>query len=250
MGDFKDYFSAQSRAYARFRPDYPKELIRYLLSQVQNTSRVWDCATGTGQVAQSLAPHFEQVVASDASAAQIQKAAPHPKIAYRVAPAENSGWEPHSFDLITVAQAIHWLDHARFYEEVKRVARPGALLAIWGYGFLRIGPEIDKILDELYFDILGSTYWPPERLHIDQGYSRIPFPFTRLPVPTFRMEKSWNLPQLIGYIHTWSAVQRFKDQNGYFPLDSLEESLRQAWGDPESLRRVHWPFFERMAFVA
>ncbi len=249
MEDFKDYFSKQSAAYALYRPDYPEELIDFILSQTKQKQVAWDCATGTGQVAQSLAARFGHVFASDASAAQIQKASRDPHISYRVATAENSGLDDHSVDLITVAQAIHWFDHTRFYEEVKRVARPGAFLAIWGYGLLRINKRVDPILDELYYQVLGQTYWPPERKHIDEAYAQLPFPFQRVKVPHFRLQKIWDLEELSGYIHTWSASQRYQEASQESPLKPIGQSLLSAWGDPKEKKIIHWPILERMAIL-
>lgn len=249
MSDFKDYFSTQAEDYARYRPDYPVELIQFILSQVPQRRQAWDCATGSGQVARFLSPYFTQVVATDASAAQIQKAFLDPKIKYSVSPAEDSGLPENSIDLITVAQAIHWFDHAKFYQEVARVARPGALLAIWGYGLLRVEKELDAILDELYYQILGNTYWPPERRHIDEAYAQIPFPFDRVEVPLFSMEKPWDLSELLGYIQTWSAVQQYIKRHEESPLSPFVERLQKAWGDPKKAKVIRWPILERMAIV-
>src|SRR4029077_8666035 len=76
--------------YAKFRPHYPDELFEHLASISARHELAWDCATGNGQAAVGLARHFEKVIATDASAQQIESAEPDKRISYRVAPAEAS----------------------------------------------------------------------------------------------------------------------------------------------------------------
>ena len=112
---FSDHFAAVAAAYADFRPRYPAALLAWLAEHAPARTLAWDCATGSGQAALDLAPHFARVIATDASAAQIATAPAHPGVEYRLAPAEASGLADASIDLITVAQALHWFDLERFY---------------------------------------------------------------------------------------------------------------------------------------
>ena len=73
---FKDHFSAHASAYTRYRPGYPEALFVYLASLSPVRDLAWDCATGNGQTAHGLAPHFAR---TDASDDQIAHAAPHPR---------------------------------------------------------------------------------------------------------------------------------------------------------------------------
>ena len=159
---FKDHFSDQASDYARFRPNYPHELFAYLGSLVLARECAWDCGTGSGQAAVALAEFFDRVVATDASEKQILSATKSSRVEYPIAPAENSGLSSHSLDLIAVAQALHWFDLDAFYMEAKRVLKPDGILAVWCYGLLEIGPEIDAIINRFYREIVGP-YWPPER---------------------------------------------------------------------------------------
>src|SRR5436190_20945613 len=119
----KDRFSGQAGSYAMFRPTYPAELYEFILRRVKGRQQVWDCATGNGQVARDLAPHFKEVHATDSSVNQIKNAVAQPNIFYSVAPAESTSFPDSSFDLITVGQALHWFNISKFYEEVNRVGR-------------------------------------------------------------------------------------------------------------------------------
>jgi ubiquinone/menaquinone biosynthesis C-methylase UbiE len=243
---FRDHFSSVARSYADFRPHYPAALFDYLKTLVSDESLVWDCAAGNGQATFDLAQRFQRVIATDASAEQIASASPHPRIEFRVAPAEQSGLPDASVGLITVAQALHWFDLDRFYAEAKRVLRPGGVLAAWAYGINQFeDAAINQIVSDFYANTVGS-YWPPERKLVEEGYRTIPFPFAEISSPAFRMETRWNLDQLIGYFGTWSATNRFIKGTGRNPLLALQEALSQVWRNPEMPRLITWPLSLRI----
>jgi SAM-dependent methyltransferase len=238
---FNDHFAPVATKYADFRPRYPKSLFAWLASLVPRHALAWDCASGSGQASIDLATHFERVVATDASQAQVDAAIAHARIEYRVAPAESSGLPNTSVDLITVAQALHWFNLASFYNEVRRVLRPGGVLAVWTYGVLTVeGAEVDSLVQCFYHDTVGP-YWPFERAHVEDGYRSLPFPFAEIAAPCFSMEASWTLFELLGYIRSWSATHRFSEAKGFDPVISLEKQLAPLWGAPELRRHMAWP---------
>jgi SAM-dependent methyltransferase len=240
----KDLFSSHSSDYKAFRPVYPQALYDFLLPLCARHHTAWDVGCGNGQVAEVLARHFQQVQATDISAAQIEQAAPNPSIHYRVAPAEASGLAPASIDMITVGQALHWFDHPRFFEEVRRVAAPGCLLAAWGYELLHIQPDVDRLVDHFY-RVTTGPYWEPERRHIETRYRLIEFPFVELEAPEFFIKVRWTRPTLIAYLNTWSAVKRYEKTHSKSPLDEFEKDLREIWRNDEA-KEVTFPVFMRV----
>jgi len=244
---FADHFSSQAGLYAEFRPEYPRALFEWLVTLCAERERCWDVATGNGQAAAALAKFFTAVYASDASAKQIAEAAPNPKIQYVVEAAEKTALPDHSVNLVTVAQAIHWFDHDRFFTEVKRVLKPGGVLAAWGYGLHLIESEIDGIVNHFYSAIVGE-YWPPERKHIENELKTIPFPFETIPAPALAIEDEYSLPQLIGYLESWSSTQRYIRARGENPVRQIETELKKAWGAPR-VRRIRWPLYFKVARV-
>ena len=242
MKNFQDHFSNHSEDYARYRPTYPVELFRFLAELCPENHVAWDCATGNGQAAVKLAPFFPKVIATDASAAQISNAEKHANVEYRTVPAEASGIASASIDLITVAQAIHWFDTGRFYTEVKRVLKPSGIFTMWCYKFFEATPEIVETTQRFYFEVV-YPYWPPERKILENLYRDVPFPFTRLETPAFYMAHHWNLNDLLGYVHTWSATQRFIKDNGTVPLQTLSEDLQAVWENPEEIKEFKWPIY-------
>jgi SAM-dependent methyltransferase len=241
---FKDHFSGHAGTYASFRPGYPPALFDFVSSLAPRRTLVWDCATGNGQAAVDLAGRFDRVIATDASAAQLEHATPHPKVEYRQAPAEASGLAAGSVDLVTVATAVHWFDFDRFYAEAERVLAPDGAIAVWAYNQARISPELDLLTDRLGREIV-RPWWPPERRWVDEEYRTLPFPFAEVAVPELWIEERWDLERYLLYLGTWSALNRYVQDQGGDPRDLIRDDMEKAWGDPARERTVRWPIMMR-----
>lgn len=246
---YKDHFSRQAQEYARHRPRYPSALFDYLASLTPEHTLAWDCGTGNGQAAVELARHYERVVATDASADQIARAFEHQRVEYRVEQAEAASFEPASVDLITVAQAVHWFDHDVFYAIVRRVLKPGGVLAVWTYHLPRIAPAVDDLLYEYYAVVLDG-YWPAGFEYIHDQYRTLPFPFDEIEPPPFFMTADWSLEHLLGFLESWSATQSYRARTGSDPINAIRARLLQAWGEPAEVRPASWPLTVRVGRLA
>jgi ubiquinone/menaquinone biosynthesis C-methylase UbiE len=224
----KDNFSTQSSLYAKYRPAYPQDLYDFIFMQVANKQTAWDCGTGNGQAAKELAMAFEKVFATDTSHKQIENAIQLPNIFYSVQPAEQTDFPDNSFDLITVAQALHWFRFDDFYKEVKRVGKINSFFAAWTYSLLRITNEIDALIEYHHYTTLKS-FWDEERKYVDEEYRSIPFPFKKIKAPDFKIEYEWTIDELEGYFNTWSALQKFIAAKSYNPVNELMEKIRPLW---------------------
>jgi SAM-dependent methyltransferase len=243
----KDNFSTRARLYAQYRPHYPKELFDHILGHVKENELAWDCGTGNGQSAIPLSKHFKKIFATDISEKQISNAPKKENIIYAIEPAEKTSLADGSVDLVTVAQAIHWFKFDEFYAEVRRVAKPGAVIAVWTYNLLKISKKIDSIIYDHHFKMLGD-YWDPVRKYVDESYTTIPFPFGEIKTPEFRIEVNWSLADLEGYLNTWSALQKFIAANSYNPVGDLMNEIKKQWGDAEK-RNIYFPVYLRLGTV-
>lgn len=246
---FQDEFSDQAEDYARYRPAYPEALFAYLADTAPAHELAWDCATGSGQAAVALAAYFDKVIATDASQRQIEQAQVHPKVEYRVAPAEEAGPGAHDVDIVTVAQALHWFELGGFYAAVRRHLKTGGIIAVWSYNLFDCGDDIDPVIHSFYANTLGP-YWPAAREQVEDGYRHLDFPFEELHPPALEMQARWNLEQVLGYLSTWSAVARYRKHTGLDPMISLRLQLAGLWGDPQATRRIRWPLNLRVGRVS
>ena len=248
ISQIKDLFSQQASHYALYRPVYPTVLFEYILQYVENKKLAWDCATGNGQAAVALADYFEKIIASDSSEKQIANATLVPNIEYSVCKAEGTNFPDKSFDLVAVAQAYHWFDMTAFAKEVNRVAKAGAVIAIWGYNIPLSG--IDPLDDEIryfYKQVVGP-YWDMERKYIDESYKTVEFNFPELPSRDFSIEVRWTLEHLTGYLNSWSSVQHYINRNGINPVTEFLPRLAAQWSQGREIE-FKFPVFLRIGRV-
>jgi hypothetical protein len=239
-GTRADHFSAVSSGYARFRPRYPKALFESIAALAPRRTLAWDCGAGTGQATLDLVDWFDHVIATDASAAQIAEAPEHPRISWRIAPAESTDIDPGTIDLVVVAQAFHWFDHQPFYREIRRVAAKDALVAIWSYGSVQLKGAVSEAVSHFEHRTVGA-YWPAERARVYECYRGIDFPFAPVVVPPMQMAETWTRDHLLGYVRTWSATSRYVAANGTDPVIAFEAELSTLWSDVDEARTVTWP---------
>lgn len=239
----KDNFSDIAKQYASFRPEYPDAMIAHIMSFVNHKEEALDVATGNGQVAQKLANYFTQVSGIDISQQQLEHAIQRPTISYSVQSAEQTTFRDHQFDLITVAQAIHWFDFTKFHQEIYRILKPDGVFVVMGYGMLQTCDAVDKIIYKLYKTLLGP-FWDPERRYLDEKYQTIPFPYKEQVTESFENRFVWTFEQLEGYLQTWSGVQHYKKKHGQDPLNLIREDLKKAWQEHD--HRVCFPLLLRI----
>lgn len=242
MESFKDHFSGHADAYARARPTYPAALFDYLTALSPRHALAWDCGTGNGQAAVALARTFKRVVATDASARQLEHASPHPRVEYAVAPAERAPLPSGAVDLVTVAQALHWFDHERFFDEAYRVLTEQGIFAAWTYSGCRVPQRATAAFDR--YQSAVAPYWPPERELVDSGYRTLDVPFESLDAPPFELVHAWTGANFTAYLETWSATRRCLADGGQEELATLLGAIRDAWGPGTA--PVVWPLHLRV----
>lgn len=246
--DASNWFDQGGRNYARYRPDYPEALVDHLADRAPDTDLALDVGCGNGQFTRQLGRRFAAVVGSDPSADQIAHARSTPHVRYVVSPAEDLGGADHSAGLITAAQAAHWFDLPRFYAEVRRVAKPRAVLALISYGVAELEPAVNARFQDFYHREIGP-FWPPERRMVDTGYATLDFPFRELEPPRLEIVRDWSAYDFLGYVATWSATRQAREAGQTHLLADFGRDLFDLWGDPETTRRIRWPLHMRLGEV-
>jgi len=234
-----DYFSQVAAGYAAHRPTYPAAVVDLLAGLAPGRDLAWDSGCGSGQLSVPLAGRFARVIATDTNAEQIARGRTHRRVKYRRAPAEASGLPDAVVDLAVSAQAAHWFDLPGYYAEVRRVARPGAIVALLTYGRIRVDADVDPLIERFYGGVLGR-YWPPGRRFVEDGYRSLPFPFEEIPVPPLEMSAQWALGAFFGYVGTWSATQALERAEGRGPIETFQRDLANVWGPAGTVRPVLW----------
>jgi SAM-dependent methyltransferase len=244
----KNWFNQGGPAYARFRPEYPLELARFLAETAPARDRAVDVGCGNGQLTAQLAAHFDEVIGLDPSADQIANASARERVRYIRAPAENIPQPDRSAGLITAAQAAHWFDLPAFYAEARRIAAEGAVIALISYGVLQLHGCLQDRFSRFYYDEIGP-YWPAERKLVDSGYRHIRFPFRECEAPEMAIHRTWELSEFLGYLSTWSAVQRANDAGREDILIDFARDISLLWGGLKKKQPVSWPINMRVGII-
>jgi len=235
--------SDHSAIYAKFRPVPPTSIISHILSFRGDSKRnpplhlAVDVGCGSGQFTGLLLPVCEKVLATDVSKAQVEQAKQSlrsPNLEVKVGKGEEIDVKDESVDLVTVCQALHWMEVDQFYKEVDRVLVPGGTLAVIGYHFTRPATTMGKweALTEEMVKLYKKTsaYWSTRRALVDAAYTTIPQAEFK------RMEREdtlhftdidASLADWSGYIRTWSGVQTFFKQKGNQEGEAMMQEFEQ-----------------------
>lgn len=240
------HFEQGDAGYARHRPSYPPQLADCLAGLCRRRDHAVDVGCGTGQLSLLLADRFARVTATDISESQIANAVLRDNIAYSVGSAEQIALPDASVDLIVAAQAAHWFDLPAFYTQARRLAAPGAVLALISYGIPQLDGPASARFDRFYWQDI-HPYWPADRVHVEQGYQTLDFPFQQTALPDLFIERDWSLAELAGYIHTWSATRRAAQAGQSQVVADALADLAALWGDPAARYPVCWPINARVA---
>ncbi len=243
-----DLFEGNGSNYAAYRPAYPKELGEALSQLCSRHQTALDVGCGTGQLTSLLSKHFTSVIGTDTSKSQLEFAQTADNIRYLNEPAEQTSLENASVDLIVVAQAAHWFNLEAFYQEVKRIASPDAVIALISYGVPYIEASVNSVFQQRYWQQVHK-YWPDERKHVENGYIELAFPFEEIDFPETFIHKEMNFDEFIGYIRTWSAYKKAQELQETAIFNSFFEQLEKSWGDKARNYQVTWPISVRVGKV-
>lgn len=248
-------FDKQADAYLDARPTYPADWYSMLADRTSSHSLAWDVGTGNGQAAIGVAEHYDQVIGTDVSEAQLKLAKPHPRVRYLHTPLTLTDDElinliggENSVDLVTVAQAVHWFELPRFYSMIDRVLRkPNGVFAVWGYNDFAITPEIDAALKRFHETTI--PYWNEKIRYVFDGYQTLPFPFDSVGLGSERSPLKLDIPKelafdgVLGMLRSWSAVVTAKERGVDLLSESVVQQLQNVWGGSKLVRRVVYKGF-------
>ncbi|KAF8377085.1 hypothetical protein HHK36_030458 [Tetracentron sinense] len=248
-------FDKQAEVYVEARPRYPSEWYSMLAGRTHHHALAWDVGTGNGQAAIGVAEHYEQVIGTDVSEAQLKHAMPHPRVRYIHTPLPISDEElimllggEGSVDLVTVATAVHWFDLPNFYSLVTRLLRkPGGIIAVWSYSGITINPTIDSALK--CFHETALPFFDPNTRTVFDGYRTLPFPFESIGLGSegepllLDMPVELSFDRLLRWLMSWSAFTTAKDRGVDLLSEEVVKELESAWGDRNVIRNAVYKAF-------
>ncbi|XP_036401153.1 putative methyltransferase DDB_G0268948 isoform X1 [Megalops cyprinoides] len=185
----------QAVAYQKYRVSPSQELIGEILTFLEKKKEkpfdlAVDVGCGSGQGTVLLTPHFNQVVGTDVSPAQLEMAQTNnhtPNVSYRQSAAEELPFPDTSADLVTAMSAAHWFDRPRFLQEAYRLLKPRGCLALLNYTLdmeLQYGDDdcsrrLNEVCKEFYAALQpyrNAYLGPSSALLYKEMYDSIPYP--------------------------------------------------------------------------
>jgi SAM-dependent methyltransferase len=151
MASFQPKFGHAAEQFLRYRPDYPLELYGRILARVPERcrERAIDLGAGTGMVTGRLLPCFREVIAVEPDAQMAAKIAElFPRAVIRIITAEQCGQAQESVDLITIANALHWMDAEHVFANAVRWLRRTGVLAVFDRPLPKAGSRVDAVTKE------------------------------------------------------------------------------------------------------
>jgi ubiquinone/menaquinone biosynthesis C-methylase UbiE len=145
-----------SGRYDDYRQGYALPVIDYIRRQARLKAggRVLDLACGTGLVLRDFLGRY-QVTGCDFNPVMLRQALRYRRQDPTLLLVAGDGcalpFRPEIFDLVTIAQAIHWFDLERLIPEVRQVLKPGGTLAV-----LSKYPDPAEDFDQLAHFILSK----------------------------------------------------------------------------------------------
>jgi len=241
-------FGGVADQYDQFRPSYPEALVDDLVALTPTA--VLDIGCGTGKAARLLADRGLHVLGVEVDT-QMAGVARRNGLEVEVASFET--WQPHDrhFDLITCAQAWHWVDPAVAMPKAAALLRPGGTLALfWNYGDL--DESTQATLDDVYrcyapellrSVVIGGTK-QTDRPHVDdlEGSGL----FASVQTRTYRWERAYSGQEWVGLVGTHSDHLRLDPARRSALLAALRASIAALGGTIAS----HYGTYLALARVA
>ncbi|GMH08135.1 hypothetical protein Nepgr_009975 [Nepenthes gracilis] len=258
-----DLFHKQAEQYSETRPTYPPELFQFIASKTPSHDLAWDVGTGSGQAIKPLSEIYENVIGTDTSMKQLEFAPNIPNVRYHHTPPlmsieelEETVARESTVDLVTVAQAIHWFDLPKFYEQVRWILKkPNGVIAAWCYTVPEVNDAVDSVFRPFY-TIDSAPYWEKARRLVDKKYEIIEFPFEPVegldetgPVE-FTAERELSFDGYMRYIRSSSAYNTALERGVDLLTEDVIEKFRRAWEeDGRRQKVVKFPVYLRIGKV-
>jgi SAM-dependent methyltransferase len=152
------------------------DILLLLLAQVERPQLVVDLGAGTGLSSRAWADRAHQVIGVEANPSMLARArvaTSAANVSFLSAFAADTGLPAECADVVTCAQAFHWMEPGPVLAEIARLLRPGGIFAAYDYDVPPIvHPEVDAAFSALFetrraartrLDLeAGASTWPKD----------------------------------------------------------------------------------------
>ncbi len=238
-------FMGFARQYDQYRPSPPTIILDILtqLARMARPRRVVDIGSGTGLATRLWTDRADQVIGIEPSDDMRHEAESHPlpNVQYRAGLSTQTGLPDYTADIVTISQALHWMEPTGTFAEIARILRPGGVFATIDNDW---PPTIDAEAEIAYRAFLNSasqiesrrgyspnvTRWSKDQ-HLQRMRDSGRFTFTK-EIAVHSVEQG-NAERLVGIALSQGTVQTVI-KNGVtaqeMGLDAFRESVQRILG--------------------
>lgn len=226
---YKNYFAPRTAAqrYAKGRPRFHSFVIERIgkrLARAKPFALALDAGCGTGLSSVALKSVSEKVIGVDISFEMLRRTEQAPGVEYIQACAEDLPFGAAKFDLITISQAIHWIDKGKFFAEADRVLKPEARVIAYDNYFQGQMAGEPGFNDWYKNEFLTKYPIPPRGRRAFDRVSENPQDFVLEHEESNENTIRFSAQELVDYLVTISNVIAAVE-NGNAPLEDVYRSL-------------------------
>lgn len=229
---YKNYFGRKTAAerYASGRPRFHSFAIgkiKNFLALEKSLVTALDVGCGTGLSSVALKTISAKVVGVDISFEMLAQADEANGIEYLQASAENLPFGKEVFDLLTISQAIHWIDKEKFFVEAGRILKKDSIIAAYDNYFQGEMLGESKFNNWYKNEFLKKYPVPPRGKRAFERTSEIATDFVLEHEESNENTLEFSAKQLVDYLVTITNVIAAVE-NGDEPLEEVYEWLTRG----------------------
>ena len=231
----------KAKYYKRYRPALPKKLFDFLENKLQlnaksKLDRLLDLGCGTGQLTIPLRRYFKEVIGVDPSQDMLSEAklaaSETKNIQWLQSCAEDLAESLGMFDLVTIANAFHWMKHEQVVPWILNHLRKSKSLVLIGsyHMFPKKDTDWEKMLSKITDDWFGAEKQVVSSLQCYTPWREILDQYAFSSIKNFKLLeiRIWGIEKILGYIYSMSfcSVEKLGNQRIKFEQEVKEKLLK------------------------
>lgn len=242
-------FADRVEYYIKYRPKYPKEILRFLKTELNLSIRhtIADIGSGTGFLSKLFLENGNEVYGVEPNKEMRQAAekllSHYPNFKSIDGSAEFTDLDSGIIDFITAAQAFHWFDIDVSHSEFKRILKPnGWIILIWNERLTETSPFL-KAYENLLLTF-SVDYQKVDHRNVDDKALTQFFGSKNYKFKQFGNEQQFNFEGLKGRLLSSS----YAPMEGHLNYEPMMNELKKIFWDYQQGGKVIFEYDTKLYY--